>query len=96
MDSRYINLVGPPPPPFPNPSLFFEISFFLVLSGGENGTTRFMTQTPWWIHLVALGLVALNVPVQEAVKAHDRKKWILFQKRTKLEFNTKLGMHSPL
>ncbi|RUS33312.1 hypothetical protein BC938DRAFT_472133 [Jimgerdemannia flammicorona] len=36
------------------------------------------------------------LPVQELVKMHDNKEYTRFQKRSKLEFNTKLGMHSPL
>ncbi|KAI9353342.1 hypothetical protein DFJ73DRAFT_325651 [Zopfochytrium polystomum] len=38
----------------------------------------------------------LQVFVQEFVKADDRKHWTRFQKFSKLQFNTKLGMHSPL
>eukprot|EP00004_Rigifila_ramosa_P017961 TRINITY_DN4422_c0_g1_i1.p1 TRINITY_DN4422_c0_g1~~TRINITY_DN4422_c0_g1_i1.p1 ORF type:complete len:1410 (+),score=299.58 TRINITY_DN4422_c0_g1_i1:193-4230(+) len=36
------------------------------------------------------------VCVDEAVKSHDRKQFKRFQKRLILEFNTKLGMHSPV
>ncbi|KAI8904807.1 hypothetical protein EDD86DRAFT_194553 [Gorgonomyces haynaldii] len=51
---------------------------------------------PWWIHCLAFLPLLLVIPVQELVKQHDLKDWEQFQKRSKLEFNTKLGMHSPL
>lgn len=51
---------------------------------------RFRVHLTAWIPL--LGLVG----VQELVKKHDLKNWTQFQKRAHLEFNTKLGMHSPL
>ena len=46
---------------------------------------------PWWVWIVAfvIGPVIL-VPVQEVVKVWDREEWKKFQKRSKLEFNTKL------
>jgi len=36
------------------------------------------------------------IPAHEFAKKFDRKEYNRCQKRTKLEFNTKLGMHSPL
>ncbi len=53
-------------------------------------------EVPWFIYLIALFPMFFLVPLQELMKAKERKEWIRFQKRSKLEFNTKLGMHSPL
>ncbi|KAI8588602.1 hypothetical protein BDZ88DRAFT_476427 [Geranomyces variabilis] len=51
----------------------------------------------WWVYVVALAAApVIIVAAQEVVKVHDRREWEKFQKRSKLEFNTKLGMHSPL
>ncbi|KAJ3021631.1 hypothetical protein HKX48_008112 [Thoreauomyces humboldtii] len=51
----------------------------------------------WWAYVVALvAAPAISIALQELVKVHDRRAWEKFQKRSKLEFNTKLGMHSPL
>jgi hypothetical protein len=38
----------------------------------------------------------VTILVQEMVKTLDAKAFERFQKRSKLEFNTKLGMHSPV
>ncbi|KAJ3314149.1 hypothetical protein HDV04_000872 [Boothiomyces sp. JEL0838] len=53
-------------------------------------------QFDWWIYLISVLTIFLVLFIQELVKSHDMQEWIRFQKRTKLEFNTKLGMHSPL
>jgi hypothetical protein len=74
-------------------TIALQICFMAISISGD---FSYVSCLPWWIHLVSLFGVFINVPIQELVKADDRKKWILFQKRTKLEFNTKLGMHSPL
>ncbi|KAL1921766.1 uncharacterized protein VTP21DRAFT_10408 [Calcarisporiella thermophila] len=50
----------------------------------------------WYIYVLAFLWPLVFLPVQHFVKMHDRKEWIRFQKRSKLIFNTKLGMHSPL
>ena len=51
----------------------------------------------WWIYVLGLlGGPLLILPIQELVKLHDKQEWLRFQKRSKLEFNTKLGMHSPV
>ncbi|ORX90788.1 calcium ATPase [Basidiobolus meristosporus CBS 931.73] len=51
---------------------------------------------PWFVYLIGLASPLVVVPIQEIVKMHDRKQFVRFQKRSKLEFNTKLGLHSPL
>ncbi|KAF9966406.1 hypothetical protein BGZ70_002422 [Mortierella alpina] len=51
---------------------------------------------PWWLFVVAFLWPIAFLPVQEIVKARDLKECVRAQKLAKLEFNTKLGMHSPL
>ena len=60
------------------------------------GTPFSLGDVPYWIYVLNVVGLLLLVPVQEAVKMHDRHEWVRFQKRSKLEFNTKLGMHSPI
>ncbi|KAG0245602.1 hypothetical protein BGX31_006961 [Mortierella sp. GBA43] len=50
----------------------------------------------WWIIVLAFLWPLVFLPVQEVVKARDLKECARAQKLAKLEFNTKLGMHSPL
>ncbi|GBB83760.1 hypothetical protein RclHR1_10430003 [Rhizophagus clarus] len=51
---------------------------------------------PYYIYIIGFILPILFIPIQELVKMHDKKEYVRFQKRSKLEFNTKLGMHSPV
>ncbi|KAI8076326.1 uncharacterized protein BX664DRAFT_344388 [Halteromyces radiatus] len=51
---------------------------------------------PWYVYFIGFISPVILVPTQELVKLHDEKEFIRFQKRSKLEFSTKLGMHSPL
>lgn len=75
-----------------NSSISLQILFFYV----SIGNTAYLSQVPYWIYLSALGVLLLTCVVQEVVKGRDKLRWVVFQKRSKLEFNTKLGMHSPL
>lgn len=38
----------------------------------------------------------ISLCINELCKKHDRVNWLKTQKRLKLEFNTRLGMHSPV
>ena len=51
-----------------------------------------------WLLVVVLAVVwlVLEIPVSELTKRQDRKRFEKDQKRLKLLFNTKLGMHSPV
>ncbi|KAF9179828.1 hypothetical protein BGZ50_006662 [Haplosporangium sp. Z 11] len=51
---------------------------------------------PWWLFVVSFLWPIVFLPIQEIVKARDLKECVRAQKLAKLEFNTKLGMHSPL
>ncbi|OZJ02713.1 hypothetical protein BZG36_03847 [Bifiguratus adelaidae] len=55
-----------------------------------------ISHLPWYIYFIGLIWPLSIIPIQELAKMHDRKQYIRFQKRSKLQFNTKLGMHSPL
>ncbi|KAI8393407.1 uncharacterized protein BYT42DRAFT_550947 [Radiomyces spectabilis] len=55
-----------------------------------------LSRIPWYVYFLGLIWPVIVVPVQELVKLHDEKEFTRFQKRSKLEFSTKLGMHSPL
>lgn len=85
--------------PFLNPVWILACVLALLLQGlffWASVGFDLLLMVPWWVHLASLAPVLLIVFVSELVKRHGRQEWIRFQKRTKLEFNTKLGMHSPL
>ena len=50
----------------------------------------------WYAYVVAFASLLLILPIQEFVKYFDRRRFLRNQKRAKLVFNTKLGMHSPV
>ncbi|KAI9216631.1 hypothetical protein BC828DRAFT_409271, partial [Blastocladiella britannica] len=51
---------------------------------------------PWHFYLVLAGSLPVQIAIHETAKRPDRRQWMRFQKRSKLEFNTRLGMHSPI
>jgi hypothetical protein len=55
-----------------------------------------LRKLPWFVYVIALGALPVIVSIHEIVKIHDYHVFIRVQKRSKLEFNTRLGMHSPL
>ena len=67
---------------------FFAVSVFWLNIG--------LSQVSWWIYVLSLTAPLAILTVSELIKSHDKKEWQKFQKRSKLEFSTKLGMHSPL
>ncbi|KAJ3189439.1 hypothetical protein HDU85_003069 [Gaertneriomyces sp. JEL0708] len=63
---------------------------FTGVSLGPHGPYN-LSMLPWWLYLVSLVPgPALTLAIQEIVKVHDRREWDRSQKRSKLEFNTKL------
>jgi 1,4-dihydroxy-2-naphthoate octaprenyltransferase len=55
-----------------------------------------LSQVSWWVYVFSLTAPLAIITVSELIKSHDKEEWQKFQKRSKLEFSTKLGMHSPL
>ncbi|KAJ2614777.1 hypothetical protein H4S08_001537, partial [Coemansia sp. RSA 1365] len=53
-------------------------------------------RVPWYTYVIALAGPLLLLPLQDVCKLHDKKRWTRQQKLAKLEFKTKLGLHSPL
>ncbi|KAF0467800.1 calcium ATPase [Gigaspora margarita] len=71
-------------------AIFTAISLLL-------GPTILLFKVPYYIYLIVLlAPIIIFIPVQELVKMHDKNEYDRFQKRSKLLFNTKLGMHSPV
>ncbi|KAJ2305891.1 hypothetical protein H4R23_004591 [Coemansia sp. Cherry 401B] len=50
----------------------------------------------WYTYAIAFAGPVVLLPVQDLCKLHDKKRWTRLQKLAKLEFKTKLGLHSPL
>lgn len=55
-----------------------------------------MGNLPWYTYAVGFGWLLAIVPLNEATKAMDTKRYTRLQKRSRLLFGTKLGMHSPV
>jgi hypothetical protein len=85
--------------PFLNRAWILSCIISVLFHGGlflGSVKLEYIFHIPWWIHLITIVPIPLIIIINELVKKHGRAEWIRFQKRTKLEFNTKLGMHSPL
>jgi hypothetical protein len=46
---------------------------------------------PWYVYFLGFAFVLVIIPAQELVKLHDMKEFTRFQKRSKLEFSTKVS-----
>jgi hypothetical protein len=63
-----------------------------TFSAASIGITGYsMNRIPWYVYLLCLSWPFVFLPIQELVKAHDSKEYARFQKRSRLEFSTKLG-----
>ncbi|KAJ1549648.1 hypothetical protein HK405_006518 [Cladochytrium tenue] len=74
-------------------SVGLQLAFNFVSLRGSSVT---WSSVPFYFYIVMAALPAIQPPVHELVKLDDKKSWLRFQKFSKLQFNTKLGMHSPL
>jgi hypothetical protein len=76
-------------------SLILQVVFFVGQT--MSSQDRFEVDSlPWWVWVVGVGSVPGTLGLQEWFKGMDRREFVQWQRRLKLEFNTKLGMHSPL
>ncbi|KAI8915013.1 hypothetical protein DFJ77DRAFT_431109 [Powellomyces hirtus] len=65
-------------------------AIFMTVSLAPQGVYS-LSVLRWWAYVIALAAApAVILAVQEVIKVHDRREWEKFQKRSKLEFNTKL------
>src|SRR5579871_4930801 len=55
-----------------------------------------LAQLNWLVYLVGFACIIFLISNQEIVKWKDRRDEMRSQKRAKLEFDTRLGMHSPV
>ena len=67
-------------------SLYFLFSFFDVET---------FKSVPMWSWIILGACVPIQFCVNELVKRHEIKVNVRFQKRARLDFNTKLGINSP-
>lgn len=51
-----------------------------------------LSKIPWFVYFIAFIWPIVLMPVQELVKMHDNKEFTRFQKRSKLEFSTKVNI----
>ncbi|KAI9500663.1 hypothetical protein BX070DRAFT_237251 [Coemansia spiralis] len=71
--------------------LTFVFSALLLVFGDAS-----VSRAPWYTYVIAFAGPVVLLPLQELCKLHDKKRWTRLQKLAKLEFKTKLGLHSPL
>jgi hypothetical protein len=50
----------------------------------------------WYIYVLVFAWPVVQIALDEVIKAGDRSQWTMNQEILKLEFDTKLGMHSPI
>ncbi|RKP15426.1 hypothetical protein BJ684DRAFT_14315 [Piptocephalis cylindrospora] len=102
--TRLVSLISSPP--YRNGAWMAAATLSILLSAALILPLYFLDRenvsapTPplsWYVHVVSwVPPVLLVLPLEEIVKALDARAFRKWQRRRKLEFNTKLGMHSPV
>jgi membrane protease YdiL (CAAX protease family) len=77
--------------------LVLQAVFFAVYMAATPAPVPFsLADLPWYTYAIGLAWVLAILPVNEAAKAMDARRYVRLQKRSRLLFGTKLGMHSPV
>ncbi|RKP05825.1 hypothetical protein THASP1DRAFT_32342 [Thamnocephalis sphaerospora] len=88
-------------PPYKNLHWLITVIFVLVLElvlffAMISGNSAQLSSLPWYLYILLFAWPLVFMPVHELIKWRDGLRHVQLQKRLKLEFNTKLGMHSPV
>jgi hypothetical protein len=87
-------------PWYNKPWIFASVTSLVLqgvfLVGFWSGQRYSIEGMQWWVWVVGIGSAGGVLGLQEWFKRMDRREFVNWQRRLKLEFNTKLGMHSPL
>ncbi|RKP25346.1 hypothetical protein SYNPS1DRAFT_28921 [Syncephalis pseudoplumigaleata] len=75
--------------------IYTLVTMSAIAPSGASYSFSFL-DLPWHVYFMVFAWPVVFMPVQELVKWRERIHYIQLQKRRKLEFNTKLGMHSPV
>jgi hypothetical protein len=70
-----------------------QTAFFVISLRAD---LALLSQITWPVWLIVFGWVPLLIATHEGIKRIDLNDYIRQQTIMKLEFNTKLGMHSPI
>ena len=76
--------------------LVLEIVYVLIVASVAGDDALPLDELPWYLYFMVFAWPVVFMPVQELVKWRFGLRLAQLQKRRKLEFNTKLGMHSPV
>lgn len=71
-----------------------HLAWSLTIISASIGRQKMMSIS--WIFGIIFGCLVPIILINELVKSSDKKEFKRFQKRIKLEFNTKLGCYSPV
>lgn len=76
--------------------IYFVISQNLIVHVYKMSHVAAMDSVPFYVWIIGLLWLIALLPIQELLKRHHRKRFDHLQTHLKLEFETKLGMHSPV
>eukprot|EP00042_Codosiga_hollandica_P059539 m.919781 g.919781 ORF g.919781 m.919781 type:complete len:702 (-) comp60199_c0_seq1:1042-3147(-) len=80
-------------------ALVLQTIFFVVSVSAVSSPTQIrsysLSDVPAEVYAIGFAWAPVLLIVHELVKTRDKKLWVRDQKRARLEFGTKLGMHSP-
>ena len=76
--------------------IYFVVSQIFIVHVYERELITGLDSVPFYVWLVGLLWLIILLPVQELLKNRHRKRFEHLQTHLKLEFETKLGMHSPV
>ena len=76
--------------------IYFAISQTFIVRVFERRHVAGLASVPVYVWIVGILWLIVLLPIQELLKYHNRKRFKHLQTHLKLEFETKLGMHSPV
>lgn len=76
--------------------IYFTISQSFIIHVYERPHITGLDSVPIYVWIIGLLWLLALIPVQELLKYHHKKRFNHLQTHLKLEFETKLGMHSPV
>jgi len=86
----------------PHKYLIFAIALSIILQAVFSALyiyigvdIEYLNPVPWYLYLIVGVWIIIIIVIDEIVKRHDKKRYLRFQQRLRILFDTKLGRYSP-